>query len=217
MRYFRQLLIFVCILGLTSNLIFAQNTEEEEKKEEELPVYAWEEIVVTESKYKVPTVSTIATKVPVPIRLTPASIGVVNHGLFQHQSGVVLGDALRNVSWVNIQTVFGVTDFFVNRAFDSVSSGLVLTDGASEPEATFYNLYNLERVEVLNGAGGIFIRGQSAFWIGESESQTTDFYKCVPGRGFLRSVQDRTRTSRCKLGGCRSGYCFARQCTTAGI
>ena len=116
---------------MTGNLIFAQNTEEEKKEEEELPVYAGEEIVVTESKEKVPTVSTIATKVPVPIRLTPASIGVVNHGLFQHQSGVVLGDALRNVSGVNIQTVFGVTDFFVIRGFDSLSSGLVLTDGAS--------------------------------------------------------------------------------------
>ena len=141
--------------------------------------------MVTESKEKVPTVSTIATKVPVPIRLTPASIGVVNHGLFQHQSGVVLGDALRNVSGVNIQTVFGVTDFFVIRGFDSLSSGLLLTDGASEPEATFYNLYNLERVEVLKGPGAFFIRRQSAFWIGEFESQTTDFYKCAPGRGFL--------------------------------
>ena len=61
MRYFRQFLIFICILGLTGNPIFAQNTEEEEKKEaEELPVYAGEEIVVTESKEKVPTVSTIA-------------------------------------------------------------------------------------------------------------------------------------------------------------
>ena len=202
MRYFRQFLIFTCILGLTSNPIFAQNTEEEEKKEaEELPVYAGEEIVVTESKEKVPTVSTIAMKVPVPIRLTPASIGVVNHGLFQHQSGVVLGDALRNVSGVNIQTVFGVTDFFVIRGFDSLSSGLVLTDGASEPEATFYNLYNLERVGGTQGARRIFIRRQSAFWIGESESQTTDFYKCTPGRRFLRSVQHCSWNRRCKLGG----------------
>lgn len=155
--YFLNLLFFICILGMTGSLIFAQNTEE--KEEEELPVYAGEEIVVTESKEKVPTVSTIATKVPVPIRLTPASIGVVNHGLFQHQSGVVLGDALRNVSGVNIQTVFGVTDFFVIRGFDSLSSGLVLTDGASEPEATFYNLYNLERVEVLKGPGAFLYGG----------------------------------------------------------
>ena len=157
--YFRHLLIFACVLGMTGNLIFAEETAEESKGEEELPVYAGEEIVVTESKEKVPTVSSIATKVPIPIRLTPASIGVVNHGLFQHQSGVVLGDALRNVSGVNIQTVFGVTDFFIIRGFDSLSSGLVLTDGASEPEATFYNLYNLERVEVLKGPGAFLYGG----------------------------------------------------------
>ena len=40
MRYFRQFLIFACVLGMTGNLIFAQNTEEENKEEEELPVYA---------------------------------------------------------------------------------------------------------------------------------------------------------------------------------
>ncbi len=157
--YFRHLLIFVCVLGAGGNLIFAQNTEEDEKREREVPVYAGEEIVVTESKEKVPTVSTVATKIPVPIRLTPGSIGVVNRGLFQHQSGVVLGDALRNVSGVNIQTVFGVTDFFIIRGFDSLSSGLVLTDGASEPEATFYHLYNLARVEVLKGPGAFLYGG----------------------------------------------------------
>ena len=157
--HFRYLFIFACMLCLPTNLIFAQNTEETADPEGELPVYAGEEIVVTESKEKVPTVSTVATKIPVPIRLTPASIGVVNHGLFEHQSGVVLGDALRNISGVNIQTVFGVTDFFIIRGFDSLSSGLVLTDGASEPEATFYHLYNLERVEVLKGPGAFLYGG----------------------------------------------------------
>ena len=157
--HFRYLFIFACMLCLSTNLIFAQNTEETADPEGELPVYAGEEIVVTESKEKVPTVSTVATKIPVPIRLTPASIGVVNHGLFEHQSGVVLGDALRNISGVNIQTVFGVTDFFIIRGFDSLSSGLVLTDGASEPEATFYHLYNLERVEVLKGPGAFLYGG----------------------------------------------------------
>jgi len=147
--------LMLCVLGVFGQAAFAQ----EEATEEDLPVYAGEEIVVTESKEKVPTVSTIATKVPVPLRLTPASIGVVNNGLFRHQSGVVLGDALRNVSGVNVQTVFGVTDFFIIRGFDSLSSGLVLTDGASEPEATFYNLYNLERVEVLKGPGAFLYGG----------------------------------------------------------
>ena len=147
----------ILVLALSPMWIFAQETEKEQ--EDELPVYAGEEIVVTESREKVPTVSSIATRVPVPLRLTPASIGVVNHGLFEHQEGMILGDALRNVSGVNVQTVFGVSDFFIIRGFDSLSSGLVLTDGAAEPEVTFYHLYNMERVEVLKGPGAFLYGG----------------------------------------------------------
>ena len=40
------------------------------------------------------------------------------------------------------------------RGFDSLSSGLILTDGAPEPETTYYQLYNAERVEVLKGPAG---------------------------------------------------------------
>ncbi|MBT4502510.1 MAG: TonB-dependent siderophore receptor [Gemmatimonadetes bacterium] len=156
---FRFILVFTCVLGLYGRVVFAQDGEEEEELEGGLPVYTVEEIVVIGSREKVPTISTVATKEPVPIRLTPASIGVVNHGLFEHQNGVVLGDALRNVSGVNVQTVFGVTDFFVIRGFDSLSSGLVLTDGVAEPEATFYHLYNVERVEVLKGPGAFLYGG----------------------------------------------------------
>lgn len=159
MIIFRFILAFTCILGLHGRVVFAQDEEEDEGLEGGLPVYTVEEIVVTGSREKVPTISTVATKEPVPIRLTPASIGVVNHGLFEHQNGVVLGDALRNVSGVNVQTVFGVTDFFIIRGFDSLSSGLVLTDGVAEPEATFYHLYNVERVEVLKGPGAFLYGG----------------------------------------------------------
>ena len=59
----------------------------------------------------------------------------------------------------NVQTVFGVTDFFIIRGFDSLSSGLVLTDGVAEPEATFYHLYNVERVEVLKDPGAFLYGG----------------------------------------------------------
>ena len=156
---FRFILAFTCILGLHQRVVFAQGEAEDEGLEDELPVYTVEEIVVTGSREKVPTISTVATRDPVPLRLTPASIGVVNHGLFEHQNGVVLGDALRNVSGVNVQTVFGVTDFFIIRGFDSLSSGLVLTDGVAEPEATFYHLYNVERVEVLKGPGAFLYGG----------------------------------------------------------
>ena len=159
MFLFRFALVFACVLGMPGGVVLAQDAEEDGEKEDDLPMFVGEEIVVTGSREKVPTMSTVATRMPVPIRLTPASVGVVNEGLFEHQSGVVLGDALRNVSGVNVQTVFGVTDFFVIRGFDSLSSGLVLTDGAAEPEATFYHLYNLERVEVLKGPGAFLYGG----------------------------------------------------------
>ncbi len=97
----------------------------------------------------------------VPLLLTPASVSVVTRALSEEQNAVTVSDALRNTSGVNVQSNFGQHDYFVVRGFDSLSAGLVLTDGLAEPEATFYNLYNVERVEVLKGPGG-FLYGANA-------------------------------------------------------
>ena len=78
--------------------------------------------------------------------------------LLDQQGALVLGDALENVSGVNVATGFGVFDFFVIRGFDSLTSGLVLTDGLPEPESTFYPLYNVRQVEVLKGPAS-FLHG----------------------------------------------------------
>jgi TonB-dependent siderophore receptor len=102
----------------------------------------------------IPTSNTIATRLPLLLRLTPANVGTVNELVLREQGAVVLGDALRNISGVNPQTYFDVVDWFSIRGFDSQSSGLVLTDGAREPEVTFYSMYNVERVEVLKGPSG---------------------------------------------------------------
>ncbi|HKQ61473.1 MAG TPA: TonB-dependent receptor [Candidatus Polarisedimenticolaceae bacterium] len=107
-----------------------------------------------------PASSTIATKVPVPLQQIPANVGVVGEELLREQSARTLGDALRNVSGLNVQSQSGVTDFFLIRGFDSLSSGLVLSDGAGEPEVTLYPVYNLEGVEVLKGPGG-FLYGSN--------------------------------------------------------
>jgi TonB-dependent siderophore receptor len=90
-------------------------------------------------------------KLAVPVQLTPASVSVVPRAVFESQDAFVLGDALRNVSGVSVGTGFGVFDFFTIRGFDSLSSSLVLTDGAFEPESTFYPLYNVRQVEVVKG------------------------------------------------------------------
>lgn len=108
----------------------------------------------------IPTSNTIATKLPLVLRLTPFNVGIVTAPLFKEQGGRVLSDALENVSNISIQPGFGVHDFFIIRGFDSLSSGLILTDGAAEPEATFYQLYNVEAVEVLKGPSG-FLYGSN--------------------------------------------------------
>ncbi len=128
---------------------------QEPTEETEPPAATYEDVLFVEGSLpEVPDSNTIATKLPLTLLQTPASVGVVARPLLDEQGSRVLGDALRNVSGLNVQTQNGVADYFLVRGFDSVANGLVLTDGAAEPEISFYQLYNVERVEVLKGPGG---------------------------------------------------------------
>jgi len=131
-----------------------------QEPEQEPPTTTYEDVLFVEGSLpNVPKSSTIATKLPLPLQQTPASVGVVTEWLIEEQGSSVLGEALQNVSGVNVQTQSGVADFFVVRGFDSIANGLVLVDGAAEPEISFYQLYNVERVEVLKGPGGFLYGG----------------------------------------------------------
>ena len=66
-----------------------------------------EEIFVEGSAGTAATSSSVATKVAVPLRLTPASVGVVTEALSAEQGNQTLSDALRNVSGVNVQEQVG--------------------------------------------------------------------------------------------------------------
>jgi iron complex outermembrane recepter protein len=138
------------VLSLSSlGSLFAQEPAPQE------PAATYEDVLFVEDTLpEVPDSNTIVTKLPLPLLQTPASVGVVAAPLLREQGSVVLGDALRNISGLNVQTQNGVADYFLVRGFDSVANGLVLTDGAAEPEISFYQLYNIERVEVLKGPGG---------------------------------------------------------------
>lgn len=116
-------------------------------------------IVEAERETRVPNYNTLATKLPLSLLQTPSSIGIVPSYLFEMQSGVVLSDAIQNVSGVNVQSNFGVHDYFLIRGFNSLDNGLLMMDGTIEPEATYYNLYNIERVEVLKGPGAYLYGG----------------------------------------------------------
>ncbi len=119
-----------------------------------------EEVLVEGQPAFLPSTNTILSRFELTPGETPANVGVVEGAMLEAQGALVLGDALPNVSSLNSQTGAGVFDYFTLRGFDSLSSALILSDGAPEPEATFYPLYNVEKVEVLKGPGG-FLYGSN--------------------------------------------------------
>ena len=135
----------------------AAASQDELRPQDETPRFESSVEVEAELSARPPS-STVATRMSAEPRDLPLSVGVVARPLLDQQGAFVLGDALKNVSGVNVGTGFGVFDFFVIRGFDSLSSGLVLTDGIPEPESTFYPLYNVRQVEVLKGPAS-FLHG----------------------------------------------------------
>ena len=130
----------------------APDEESKEQSAQEIAPPRFEERVLVEGSVEaIPTMEITFAKIPVSRQSTPASVGVVPRFVFERQNATILGEALENVSGVNVATGFGVFDFFTVRGFDSLDTSLVMTDGAFEPESTFYQLYNVERVEVLKG------------------------------------------------------------------
>lgn len=118
-----------------------------------------EELLVEDTAPYLPETHGTFTKGSTPLRLLPASVSALSHSLLRDRNALVLGDALTNVPGVNAQSNSGVHDLFFIRGFESLSSSLVMTDGAPEPEATFYQLYNVERVEVVRGPAGFLYGG----------------------------------------------------------
>ena len=154
MILFKGAPLFLLALGLAPLQVLAQDSEDP-NADKETPVATEKDVVLVEARLPfVPTSNTIATKLPMELDWTPANVGVVSSALIEEQDGQILGDALMNISSVNVQTGQGIFDFFVVRGFDSLSSTQVLVDGAPEPESSYYQMYNAERVEMFKGPAG---------------------------------------------------------------
>lgn len=148
-------------LSLFLMMLATGDSQDSQQQGQQPPAPAVTEYVYVEGSLPyVPSSNTIVTKLPLERHKTPNNVGYVTETLIEEQFDRVLSDALVNVSNVNVQSQNGVHDFFLIRGFDSLSSGLVLVDGAAEPEATFYQMYNVELVEVLKGPGG-FLYGSN--------------------------------------------------------
>jgi TonB-dependent siderophore receptor len=150
--------------GLTACAFTAPGWAEEAKADaaagEPTPAAVFEEeVLAVGERPDIPTSNTVATKLPLALVRTPASVAVVPGSILEQQDALILGDALENVAGMNVQTGNGTFDFFTVRGLDSVSSTLILTDGAPEPESSFYQLYNVERVEVLKGPSAFVYGG----------------------------------------------------------
>ena len=117
-------------------------------------------IVEAQRDRPIPKFSTVATKLDVELQKVPMSVGVINQALIHNQDNANLGETLQNLSGVNKQSGNGVHDYFIIRGLNSLENSLILTDGTPEPEVTYYNLYNVERVELLKGPGA-FLYGSN--------------------------------------------------------
>jgi iron complex outermembrane recepter protein len=124
------------------------------------PAQRRQETIAVEAELPaLPPSSTALMRLPIPVKELPVTVSVVPARLSHDQAAFVLTDALRNASGVNVAPGFGVFDFFTVRGFDSLSSGLILSDGVAEPESTFYPLYNVRQVEVLKGPASFLYGG----------------------------------------------------------
>lgn len=121
----------------------------------------WADTVTVEAQrvVRIPKFNSVATKMLIPLHSTPASVGVVTRAVFEAQRATTLRDALKNISGVNVTEGPATFDSFGVRGFDSLTGGMVLTDGAVEPEVSFYNLYNVARIEVLKGPAAFLYGG----------------------------------------------------------
>ncbi len=149
---FRKGMIVGMLLLMVSSMGYSQDP---------VPEYALDDsvLIIGVRENEVATYNTIATKLPVPIKSTPLSVSAITGLINTQQRNVILSDALRNASGVNIQSENGVLDYYFIRGFNSLENGLVMTDGTPEPEATFYDMYNVDRVELMKGSGTFLYGG----------------------------------------------------------
>lgn len=125
----------------------ATTVRDEVLVEEELPYFSEE--------------TSTATRTVTPIQDLALSATNLSRTYLQDRNALRLGEALDTVVGINAQTNAGVHEQFFVRGFDSLSGSLILADGVAEPEATFYQMYNVDRVEVVRGPAGFLYGGDA--------------------------------------------------------
>ena len=104
------------------------------------------------------TRSATFTKTDTPLKEVPASVSVVPADLMKDQAMQSMADVLRYVPGATVHQGEGNRDQVILRGNSTTADFFV--DGIRDDAQVFRDLYNLERVEVLKGPGGmVFGRG----------------------------------------------------------
>lgn len=136
-----------------SPLALAQESTEDAKTLDQVTV------VGERDAYQIQRTST-ATKTDTPLRDVPQSITVITEGLIEDQAMQSMADVVRYVPGVQMAQGEGHRDAPILRGNTSTADFFI--NGVRDDVQYFRDLYNVERVEVLKGPGGmIFGRGGS--------------------------------------------------------
>ncbi|SEM90213.1 iron complex outermembrane recepter protein [Nitrosomonas marina] len=122
------------------------------------------------------TNASTATRVDLPLMITPASVQVVPQAVLEDQQAIQIEDAVKNVSGVSPGFTFGgMSQSFMIRGFEMGFASF--RDGFRFPLATSFSLANIARVEVLKGA-------------------TTNLYGRIEPGGMVNLVTKRPQAER---------------------
>ena len=141
-------------LALAQPAIAEENADLDEDRS-----YAPSDIVVTGQKagYVVDDGST-STKTPTPLIDTPQAVSVVTRDQLDDQAVRQLGDALRYVAGISMETGEGHRDEVFIRGQETTADFFL--NGLRDDAQYYRPLYNVERIEVLKGANALtFGRG----------------------------------------------------------
>lgn len=150
---YRSILLSGAVLAMPVAPVLA-DTDEQPTRD-----YLPAEIVVTGSAdgYGSDDGST-ATKTPTPLINVPQTVAVITDDQLQDQGIRQLGDALRYIPGISIESGEGHRDEIFIRGQES--SADFYLDGLRDDAQYYRSLYNVERIEVLKGANAlIFGRG----------------------------------------------------------
>lgn len=140
------------------------------------------------------TRSATFTKTDTPLKEVPASISIVPETLIKDQAMQGIGDVLRYVPGTHGAQGEGNRDQVMLRGINTTADFFV--DGVRDDMQIFRDLYNLERVEVLKGPGGMaFGRGGAGGVINRVVKKPTfapvgTASGSVDGQGRVRAALD---------------------------